>query len=86
MANFSLLANIALNSSHPLHNQMKEASFLWCSSLGLPDPYMILPITSALVMFANFKLTLHKSPGEPPNPFEKYGKMFMFFPIISIPF
>ncbi|KPA86563.1 hypothetical protein ABB37_00699 [Leptomonas pyrrhocoris] len=37
-----------------------SSSFLWCGALTLPDPFMILPITTCAVTLLNFELSISK--------------------------
>lgn len=37
-----------------------SSSFLWCSALALPDPFMILPVVTCAVTLLNYELSLSK--------------------------
>ncbi|KPI90748.1 hypothetical protein ABL78_0184 [Leptomonas seymouri] len=37
-----------------------SSSFLWCSALALPDPFMILPVVTCFATLLNFELSISK--------------------------
>jgi hypothetical protein len=37
-----------------------SSSFLWCSALALPDPFMVLPMVTCVITLLNFELSISK--------------------------